>query len=233
MSQAACGLAFFCAAVFPAAAGSFSVTPVRTVLSAGQQVASLVVKNDGADPAVVQLELVSWSQQDGKDVYAATREILATPPIFTVPAGGSQVVRVGLRRAPDPRLELTYRVFMQEVPPPPKGDFKGLRVALRLGIPVFVTPSQAAAPVLRWRAARSPDGLKLTLSNTGNAHVQVTDLRIAPAGGKDLYRQPQSVYVLPGRSRDWLLKASPPAGAPLRLYARTDSGDVQADVVVE
>ena len=120
------------------------MSPVRATLSARQQVGALTVRNDGAEPAVVQLEVLSWSQQDGKDVYVPTAEILATPPIFTVPAGGSQVVRVGLRRAPDPGASSPIGCICRRVPPPPKPDFQGLQVALRIGVPVFVLPPAPA-----------------------------------------------------------------------------------------
>ena len=75
---------------------------------------------------------MSWSQVEGKDVYTATREVLANPPIFTVPAGGSQLVRIGLRRAPNTQRELTYRIFMQELPPPLDNEFTGTRMLMRI-----------------------------------------------------------------------------------------------------
>lgn len=236
LSQAACGLAFFMGAACAATAGSFAVSPVRATLSAGQPVGSLTVRNTGAEPTVVQLEVVSWSQQDGKDVYDPTREILATPPIFTVPPGGSQVVRVGLRRAPDPKREITYRLFLQEVPPPPKPGFQGLQVALRVGVPVFVLPSVPVKPVLRWQLSRTPQGkLQVSLSNSGNAHIQVANIKLMPASGDPFPTQQIGAYVLPGQSRGWLLEAAPapPPGATLRLSAQTDAGEVQAEVVVE
>lgn len=235
LSQAACGLAFLLAGTGGASAGSFQVNPVRATLSANLPVGSLTVRNTGAEPAVVQLEVVSWSQQDGKDVYVPTREILATPPIFTVPPGGSQVVRVGLRRAPDPRRELTYRLFLQEVPPPPKPDFQGLQVALRVGVPVFVLPPAPAKPVLRWQVSRTPQGkLQLSLSNSGNAHIQVANFKLVPAKGEPLPTQQVAAYVLPGQSRSWLVEAAtaPPPGTTLRVSAQTDAGDVEAEVVV-
>lgn len=219
-----------------AQAGTFAVSPVRATLSAKQQVGALTVRNDGAEPAMVQLDVVSWSQRDGKDVYTPTREILATPPIFTVPAGGSQVVRVGLRRAPDPRRELTYRLYLQEVPPPPKPDFQGLQVALRIGVPVFVLPPAPAKPVLRWQASHTSQGqLQISLTNSGNAHIQVANFKVMPAGGEPFSTEQVAAYVLPEQSRDWLVKAAttPPQGATLRLFAQTDAGDVEAEVVVE
>lgn len=236
LRQAASGLALLLAGAGAASAGSFQVNPVRATLSASLPVSSLIVRNTGAEPAVVQLEVVSWSQQKGKDIYAPTRDILATPPIFTVPAGGSQVVRVGLRRATDPQRELTYRLFLQEVPPPPKPNFQGLRVALRIGVPVFVLPAVAAKPVLRWQVARTPEGaLKLSLANSGNAHIQIGNFKLGlPGSAQPLKTRQVAAYVLPGQSRDWIVTANPvpPPGAALRLFAETDAGDVQAEVVV-
>ena len=234
--QAAVGLAFLLGAAGACTAGSFAVSPVRATLSSSQRVGSMVVRNTGAEPVVVQLEAFDWSQQEGQDVYTATKEILATPPIFTIPPGGSQIVRVGLRRAPDPQRELTYRLYLQEVPSA-KPDLQGLRVVLRMGVPVFVAPAVAAAPVLRWHAARhAGNTLKLSLTNNGNAHIQIAKSKLTLADTTHaVATQEVAAYVLPGQTRDWLVKASalPPPGAALRVFAQTDSGDMQAEVVVD
>jgi fimbrial chaperone protein len=231
------GCAFLLLGVLAASwahAGSFQVSPVRATLSAAQAVGSMTVRNDGTEPTVVQLQVVSWSQEQGKDVYSPTKEILATPPIFTVPPGGAQVVRVGLRRSPDPQRELTYRLFLQEVPPPPKPGFTGLTVALRISLPVFVRPAVAASPVLRWRAVRTAQGqLKVGLTNDGNAHVQVANFKLGLGGGAQPGTTQAVAYVLPGQSRDWLVNMAAPPGATLRIHAETDAGDMQTEVVVE
>ena len=223
-------------AAAPTWSGSFQVSPVRATLSAGQSIMALTVRNEGSEPAVIQLEPMAWSQRDGKDVYAATREIIATPPIFTVPPGGRQIVRIGLRRAPDARLELAYRLYLQEVPPPPPPGFQGLQVALRLGVPVFVNPPVALAPALKWSARRMPGGeLKVGLANNGNAHVQVMGFALGAAGGATLASSKAVAYVLPGQAREWLLKASPPppSGTALQLVAVTDGGEIRTDLALE
>jgi fimbrial chaperone protein len=209
---------------------------VRATLSAQNASESLTVRNNGTEPAVVQLEILGWSQQDSSDVFSPTRDILATPPIFTVQPGGSQVIRVGLRRAVDPLRELTYRLFLQEVPQAPKPGFQGLQVALRLSVPVFVNPPVAPAPVLRWWVLREPTGeLRVRLTNDGNAHVQVASFQLAAAGRTVVDRQQVSAYVLPGQRRHWVVKPVGPvaAGAVLSLSAATDTGDVQANVAVD
>lgn len=230
-SQVACGLVFLLGAAGMANAGSFAVNPVRVTLSAEQKVSALTIHNNGGQPAVVQLQVVEWSQQNGKDVYVPTRDLLATPPIMTVPPGQSQVIRVGLRATADPRVESAYRLFLREVPPPSPDGQGGLQVALHLSLPIFVKPAVAAAPELRWEAESAGDGqLRVRLANSGNAHVQVTGFRIGLEGA-ELETKPVSGYLLPGQQRDWLVKLDAEPGQSVRLHAATDAGDSQANLV--
>jgi fimbrial chaperone protein len=223
------GLATLLAAPLPALAGSFSVSPVRLALSAKQPVASVTVRNDGSEPSVVQLEVVGWTQSANADVYDATTELLATPPIFTIPPGGSRVVRIGLRRPPDPSHELTYRLFMQEIPPPLDADFRGMRMTLRIGVPVFVAASVKSKPELKWRTVAAADGkIKLSLANSGNEHVKIADVEVSAKDGTHSSGvQRVSTYVLPGQEREWLMQMDGPTatGAAIRIKAHTDSSD--------
>jgi fimbrial chaperone protein len=237
--QAAYGLFLLVAGVSVVSAASIGVSPVRATLSANQKIETITVRNTGTEPMSVQLEVMSWSQQDGEDVFTATREVLANPPIFTVPPGGSQLIRAGLRRAPDARRELTYRIFLQELPPPPSPDFNGAKMLMRVSLPVFVLPELAAQPALRWQAARTSDGaLKISLTNTGNAHVQIANFSLSlPGSAQPWITQQSSTYVLHGQSRDWILPAnaenpSPPPGAILQIFAQTDAGDMEAEVLI-
>jgi len=219
----------------PAFAGSLAVNPVRVALSAKHATSALTLRNGGTQSSVVQLEVMSWSQENGKEILVPTQDILATPPIFTVAAGASQIVRVGLRQPVDPLRELSYRLILNEVPPPPAKDASALQVALRISIPVFVTPKTNSAPVLQWRADRTPQGeLRVALTNTGNIHVQIHHLSLTQAGAAEpLGSQQAGVYLLPAQGRDWTLKMnSPPLGTTLRATAMTDAGPLKADVVI-
>lgn len=223
-----------CAAMLPAFAGSFQVNPVRLDLSSKTTTAALSVTNTGAESVVVQVSLEGWSQQEGKDVYAPSKELLATPTVLTIPAGAERIVRVGLRRAADSRRELSYRLFLQEVPPPPQPGFQGLVVALRIGLPVFVQPIQAsAAPRMVWTATRLPDNkLEVTASNEGNAHLQLSEIGLyAPGGAEAIGTHTGLNYILPEQKRTWIipLTASLPT-ARLQLKAVTDAGNLDAEV---
>ena len=220
-------------------AAAIGVSPVRVTLSDKQKIGTITLRNDGTDPVPMQLEALKWSKEEGEDVFTSTRELIVSPPIFTIPAGGSQLIRVGLRGAPDAQRELTYRIFLQELPPPPDPDFNGTKMLMRVSLPVFVLPKVAAKPVLRWQAVRTSDGaLKISLTNDGNAHVQIINFSLSkPGSAQPWITQNSSDYVLIGQSFDWILPASadysiPQSGTTIQLFAETDAGDIEAEVLV-
>ena len=221
------------AAAGPAAAGTFSIAPVRVELQGSQRTAVLTVHNDDAAPLVVQVSALNWTQAGGEDGNSATRELLATPPVFTLPPNGEQIVRVALRREPDPARELDYRLLLAEVPQAADKNFTGLRVALRLSIPVFVQAASQAPAALRWRAQWLPDGgLSVSATNEGLTHQQVSDFTLRFAGTEAVARGVVSRYVLPGSTVAW--KIAPPGGvahdAAISIRGASDQGDFQADV---
>lgn len=229
-------LAFFGILPATAVAGSFQVNPIRIELGKGATNAVIKVRNDGDEAVVIQASVLAWTQSNGQDAYTPTTEALVTPPVMTVAPGAEQVVRVGLRRGPDPQRELAYRVFLQEVAPPPKPGFSGLQVALRVGLPVFVAPVAPASRQLEWSARIAPNGtVMLTARNTGNAHVQVTDVGLSAPGGEPVAHESSLVYVLAAQTHEWTLPAPPDRGrspGELRLKAITDAGDIDTAVKV-
>lgn len=189
------------------AAGSFSVSPLKVVLSANKKVVSLTVRNRGIAAASIQLQTVEWRQDDnGNDVYTPAKILLATPPMFTLPPGEIQVIRAGLRRLPDAREELAFRLYLQEIPAPVDGSFQGLQVALRLGVPVFVQPTSETAPKLQWQAKRLDNGkLQIQASNDGTAHAKLGGVSLVPENGGSMEGKVTG-YLLPGSTRHWDLE---------------------------
>jgi fimbrial chaperone protein len=240
--RAALSAALVACVAFAAAgvhAGSFQVNPIRVDLSASSPSVAITVRNDGRDPVVVQASVLAWSQSDGNDAYVPTTEALVTPPIATIAPGAEQIVRVGLRRAPDPQRELTYRLFLQEVPPPPKPGFTGLQVALRIGVPVFVAPTASARKPLEWSATLARDGtVKLTARNEGNVHHRIADFELRIPGVADAPVTGVSTvsYVLAGQAREWTLAAPIERvrfARELALKAFTDAGEIEAAVKLD
>jgi fimbrial chaperone protein len=215
-----------------ALAGNFSATPVRVALSPGARTAVLTVENHADEDLLLQTQVMTWSQQDGKDVLLESRDLLMSPPIVRIPAGGVQTLRVGLMRPADPSRQLAYRLFLQEVPAPPKPGQEGIGVSLRFSLPVFVAPVAAVVPQLRWDIKAAADGaIGLTLNNAGNAHTQLLDLELALPDGTVLLEEKPAAYVLAGQSRTWTFKTAQPwNGEALKLTAKTDAGPASADI---
>ena len=218
-------------------AGSYGINPVKLTLSGQDSTQIMTVRNDGTEAAVMQVELAAWSAGIPQDVYTPTRDLLANPPIFTLPAGAEQIIRVGLRRAPDGQRELAYRMFLQEVPPPAKFGTVGLQVALRISVPIFVPPPHPVKPILHWQATRIAEHtLKVGVTNTGNGHDHIAAYKIYRAGsGAPFLSQQLFAYLLPGETHYWTLTTDvmPNPDEPLRVWAHTETGDVQGDIVMD
>jgi fimbrial chaperone protein len=229
-----------------ATAGTFTISPLRLDFAGTVSTAALTVRNENAAAVVVQAQGLAWSQAGGQDALEPSRDLLISPAVFTLPAGGSQLVRVALRRNPDPSLELSYRVTLQEVPQAASPGFNGLQVALRLSLPVFVTPLEAAEPRLEWHVAREADGrLAVTATNAGTAHARVHRFTFSAVGNDSMAEQSGMAYVLPGATRRWTfddknnVRASGKAVAalngagPYRLQGTTDKGDFATELKPE
>lgn len=222
-----------------AIAAEWEVDPIRVELSPSQQTAAVLLKNMSDKPTSIQVQVAKWSQTDGQDIYTDSRELLVSPPLVTIPAGGEQIIRAALRRPADPTHELSYRIHLRELPPPPAPGFTGVQVALRIGLPVFVQPETGVAkPIMEWRGQQMPNNqIKVTLNNRGNAHVQVTDFSLyLPGADQALAGQAGSKYVMAGQQHEWLLTTSPaikPVDGRLRFKAFTDAGDVDDILVLE
>jgi fimbrial chaperone protein len=194
------------------------------------------LRNDGDAAVVVQTRLVAWSQEAGQDVYTPTRDVLASPPIFTLVPGATQTIRLGLRRDPDPSRELAYRIFLEEVPGPEKPEATGVRMFLRLGLPIFVLADALPPPAPAWRADGAAGGAAaVTLDNSeGRRHVQVISIRLGPPEADTVWaEETKPAYVLPGQARTWTLETPLPEAAKsgrVRLRATTDAGDVDTEL---
>lgn len=213
-------------------AGSLAISPVRLTLAAGRTAGVVTVLNNDAQPTLVQVEVMRWSQSGSADRLETTREMLATPPVFTLPAGATQLVRVGMRGPmPAGTQEVSYRLLLKEVPPARESANQGVQIALNISMPVFVMPAMPAGsvPSLRWQARRADGALWLRADNDGPVHVQVTGVRLN--GGEPL-AQFSAGYVLPGAYHEWKLSQEIAPGGALSVVAQTDAGEFVAQVVV-
>lgn len=122
-----------------AMAGSFTVTPIKLYLSKERKTTTIRVKNNAKEKVTVQVRGVSWSQdEDGKDRFEPTKEIVFFPKIFPLEPEEERILCLGYQ-GEWPGVEKTYRIFLDELPVKRPGK-TGLKMALSIGIPVFISP---------------------------------------------------------------------------------------------
>lgn len=217
-----------------AQASSFNISPIRAELSGTRHMEVLSLTNADDGPVVVEVRVVKWSQDNGADQLDDTRELLATPPVLQIPGKGEQIIRVALRREPDDSRETTYRVIFQEVPQAATPEFTGLRVALRISVPIFVAPAHGKVQAeVSWDAHWLPTGeLEVAATNTGTGHLQVIDFDLQLPGASSPVHGITAKYVLPGSRMVWTLAA--PADAEkqgaISIHGHSDQGEFSADV---
>lgn len=216
-------------------AGSFGINPVRLDLSERQTSAVLHVQNNGDAPVTIEARNFLWAQSNGKDQMISTRDIIVTPQIFRISPGATQVLRIGALRKPDAVQEIAYRLMLEEILPPPSPDTKGVRVALRISMPVFLKPVADAKEKID--VALSMDAsqqLILKLSNSGKASTHFSEILLFDEedSGKPIAIQTASTYVLAGQERDVLLKTKYlDPDKKILIKAKTHTGPVEFHAV--
>jgi fimbrial chaperone protein len=220
-------------------AGSFMVDPVRIDLDSSQTSSSLVLRNNDQEPAVIQVSLMAWSQINGEDVYTPTQDILITPPIVTIKPEADQIIRLALRRSLDHSQELTYRIFLQEVPPPPRSGFRGLQVALRMSVPIFVKSNKTLLPKMQWKMVyiSQEQVLRVELINNGNAHLHLYEFAIRNSGSDvNVMHQQTALYLLPGQHHEWLLKIDRSTligSSKITIKTKTENGEIEQEIELD
>ncbi len=206
-----------------ARAASLRIAPVRIFLSSAASIASMVVENPGDTSVFVQTRAVSWRQVDGESLYTDTDRVTVSPPIFEIPPRQKQVVRLAVRGADALAREETYRVYLSEVFLDGGREASGVRVGLRLGVPVFVAPDDATAEVgFEYRPGCKT--AQLVAFNTGRAHTRLRhiDIEAYPAGPR-VGEVSRPTYLLAGSSVGWPL--TPDGALPASVSLTVDADD--------
>jgi fimbrial chaperone protein len=214
-------------------AGVFKVEPFRIEFAASRPRASVAVTNLGDGVATIQVQVLRWTAKGAGEDYAETDDILINPPIFTLAAGQTQYLRLGLREPRAGLAEISYRLILEELPPPRKPNSNEITTLLRISVPIFVKPAAKTVPELAWRLV--PDGagaVKLSVENRGKVHVQFKRM------GLTTETQPQpdrfetvGIYLLPGGRQEWAIRDERLVrSSHILVKAQTDRGELGVTV---
>ncbi|HEY5723496.1 MAG TPA: fimbria/pilus periplasmic chaperone [Allosphingosinicella sp.] len=211
----------------PAAAGALQVNPVAVAVMPDKGAGELRLDNEDTKPVAVRVTALRWTQAEGRDRTEETRDLVVSPPIFTVAPGSRQLIRIGFRnRTPG----AAYRLIVEEIPGP-KTPGTGISVALKLDLPLYVIARPGAVPALSWAARRGLDGTLVVEGwNSGDVHSQVLAIEARDSTGRIVGRTEAMGVVLPSSNRVWTLGAA--AGTPTMLVVRTAAGETEVAVRV-
>ena len=217
-----------------AEAASLQIMPVNIDVPAPGAASKVTITNSGGELANIQIRLFKWVQNNGKDELVETRDVVASPPAVKLGASKKAVIRVVRLSKVPVTSEESYRLVIDEVPPPPKVGQAGIGFTVRHSIPVFFTTKTADAD-LGWKARIKSGQIVLTASNTGDRRVRLAGLKLSGNGGKSIsFGAGLSGYVLGQSSRVWVAKAKSIApGATVKILAQGDNGPIEATAQVQ
>lgn len=206
-----------------ARAGTLQVDPVLVEIGAARRTGLVRIRNVETQPITIRAYALDWSQTTGEDVYSENNtDLILSPPVFTIPGGGTQNLRMGPRRSTV--IGRAYRLMIEEVP---EARIAGaVQVAIRLNIPLYVNVPAGASANLIWSASRSADGRYVVeATNTGKGYVRLERSAVTAATGLTIGDDVNLGTVLPASTRRWILKSGALVSNPeaLRRISRVSS----------
>ena len=196
-------------------ASTYKVTPIQVSLSTRTSSALLTLSNESSDTIRFQLSAFAWNQSPkGAVELSPTEDVVFYPPLLTLKSGEQRNIRVGMKAAVGP-IEKTYRLFVEELPPPEKAGAAsgGSQVTFltRMGIPIFVEPTstQIKGDVEGIRLERGR--LAFEVSNAGSVHFAVQKVRVtgSDASSRQTFeKELAGWYILAGGWREFELELS-------------------------
>jgi len=196
-----CFAGLFAALAMVDAVAGVRVHPLRLGMNDSERVVEMQVRNIRSTDSVLQVRVMQWQQDArGKMVLSPAPELVVSPPAFVLSPDARQLVRIGRRNVMPLQHEQAYRVIIEEVP----GDRErnaGLKMLMRVRLPLFVTPKHAAAAL---QFSARPDCL--WVENAGGRHARLTDLSVRSVDGQwRSVEASQLSYVLPSAAYclDW------------------------------
>ena len=217
----------------PAFAGTLQVSPIGIELGQGIATTTENLENKGTNIINGQARIFKWESKDGKDSLTPTTDVVASPPALKIQPGGKATLRiVRLSKAPIVGEE-SYRLIIDDIPPPPDKPGDAVTFAVRHAIPVFFQ-APGIKSALTWTANIKGDELDIAANNAGDLHARLSAL-VVSSGAKPVVTQNGLVgYVLGHEAMHWTYKVNGVhAGTTLTLKAAGNDGSVDTTIIVK
>jgi fimbrial chaperone protein len=151
---------------------------VRIFFDSKNRTNILTIKNNAEESVTLQLRAYSWIQTEtGENLYSPTKDIIFFPKILTIKKDEKKIVRLGTR-VQRGEHEKTYRLYIEEIPPPKTLDTTAVRIIMKVGVPMFITPFKAKPKGSIKKIELVKGRLSITLKNEGNVHFIIKSLTV-------------------------------------------------------
>jgi fimbrial chaperone protein len=184
--------------------GEWRVTPIR--LDLGRQVKSgvITVINESDEKLNIQMKAFEWTQDaEGKDIYTETNDIIFFPKIMVIEKNEQRIIRAGIK-IPATTKEKTYRLFIEEISDHKKAEGVNVALAIRFGVPIFVTPLKEEVKGEIEKIEISKGIVNALVKNTGNIHFIINSINVKGEnlkGAEIFSKELSGWYLLSGVSR--------------------------------
>lgn len=217
------------AAAATASAAAFSLNPTQIFLSGRTTSALLTLSNQSGEDLRFQLSVFEWHQTAAGEIeLLPTEDVVFFPALLTLKPGEERRIRVG-SVVPAGVVEKTYRIFVEELPPPAAAEEgSAVRVLTKMGVPIFVRPGTEEASAALGDLGLRGGALHFKLSNTGTVHFvpRTVTVRGLRASGESVFEdQVTAWYILAGGRRDFEFMVPPEGcGAAASIVVDVDLG---------
>jgi fimbrial chaperone protein len=214
----------------PTRADALRIEPVLLEVYAPNAAATLTLRNEGDADVSMQIRVFKWTQVNGVETLQPSTEVVASPPLTTLPSKSDYVARiVRLSRQPL-HGEESFRILVDQLPRSDGKSARQVNLVIRQSIPVFFSQKPEASAAVTWSLARDGAQLRLVAQNRGDRRMRLAGVKLRDAGGRMISLGNGLVgYVLSGATMSWTL-ADPSrrfgSAGPVQLDLQTDKGPV-------
>jgi P pilus assembly chaperone PapD len=219
-----------------------TITPVAIELNDQTKVNSITYTNDSKFEVLVQPSQMLWTQENGKDKYTQTSDLLIVPAFVKIPAGQKQIFRV-TRRDKNEAESKAYRLILEDVSEDvsdalTENQSSVIRFKFNHNLPVYFYPKSVKKSSYKIPSISLCDqkiGTErqacLRIQNEELMHVKVDDF-IIKVQNQQTTVVPTFLTILPKSYKDVNISI-PRVAQPVTIEAKTSFGPASITLPVQ
>lgn len=219
-----------------------TITPVAIELNDQTKVNSITYTNDSKFEVLVQPSQMLWTQENGKDKYTQTSDLLIVPAFVKIPAGQKQIFRV-TRRDKNESEPKAYRLILEDVSEDvsdalTENQSSVIRFKFNHNLPVYFYPKSVKKSSYKIPSISLCDqkiGTErqacLRIQNEELIHVKIDDF-IIKVQNQQTTVVPTFLTILPKSYKDVNISI-PRVAQPVTIEAKTSFGPASITLPVQ